>query len=119
MTGDVWIEGNTFQNFVKDEFNTDPGESNTISSSSGEFWVLRNVFRNVQHASLVKEDAFMHFLSNTVVGSEYAPLYFDLPGQTDGLGRGAIVENSVFADARRPPSLRFSKTPTLRLPIRF
>ncbi|MCP4194093.1 MAG: hypothetical protein GY768_26080 [Planctomycetaceae bacterium] len=96
MTGDVWIEGNRFHNFIKDEFNTDPGESNTISSSAGTFWTIGNLFSNVQHASLVKEDAFMHFINNTVVNAEFAPLYFDLPGQTDGPGRGAYVENSVF-----------------------
>ena len=90
MTGDVYIEGNVFRNFRKDQFNTDPGQSNTISSSGGDYWVVRNVFDNVQHASLVKESAFSYFLNNTVVGSEFAPLYFDLPGQTSGPGRGAL-----------------------------
>ncbi len=83
---------------MKDEFNNDPGQSNTISASSGDFWVVQNVFDNVQHASLVKEDAFMYFLNNTVIGSEFAPLYFDLAGQTSGPGRGAYVEGSLFAD---------------------
>ena len=96
MTGDVFIENNRFGNFIKDEFNTDPGESNTISSSSGTFYVFRNTFENVQHASLIKEDAFMYFLNNTVVNSSYSPLYFDLPGQTSGPGIGAVVEGSIF-----------------------
>ncbi len=96
MTGDVYIEGNLFQNFIKDEFNTDPGESNTISASDGDFWVLRNVFDNVQHASLVKEEAYMHFFHNTVASSSFSPLYFDLPGQTSGPGRGANVQGSIF-----------------------
>ena len=99
MTGDVFIEGNIFQNYIKDEFNVDPGESNTISSSAGDFWVVGNVFDNVQHAALVKEGAFMHFLQNTVTGSEFAPLYFDLPGQTSGPGRGANVIGSLFANS--------------------
>lgn len=98
MTGDVWIEGNTFQNFIKDRFNVDPGESNTISASEGTFWVIRNIFENVQHASLVKENSFMYFQNNTVNNSSSAPLYFDLPGQTDGPGRGAVVEDSLFAN---------------------
>ena len=96
MTGDVWIEGNKFQNFIKDEFNVDPGESNTISASEGTFWVIGNTFTNVQHASLVKENSFSHFINNTVVSSSFAPLYFDLPGQTSGPGRGALVQNSIF-----------------------
>ena len=98
MTGDVWVEGNSFQNFIKDQFNVDPGESNTISASEGTFWVIRNTFENVQHASLVKENAFMYFQNNTVNNSSFAPLYFDLPGQTDGPGRGAVVEDSLFAN---------------------
>ncbi len=98
MTGDVYIEGNTFTNFIKDRFNTDPGESNTISASGGQFWVIRNVFDNVQHASLIKEDAMMYFLNDTVVNSSRPPLYFDLPGQTSGPGKGAIVEGSLFAN---------------------
>ncbi|MCA9199491.1 MAG: lamin tail domain-containing protein [Planctomycetales bacterium] len=96
MTGDVFIEGNRFHNFIKDQFNTDPGESNTISASTGTFWVYGNVFDNVQHASLVKETAFMYFINNTVASSSHSPLYFDLPGQTSGPGRGALVEGSIF-----------------------
>ncbi|MCA9216405.1 MAG: lamin tail domain-containing protein, partial [Planctomycetales bacterium] len=99
MTGDVWVEGNYFQNFIKDQFNVDPGESNTISSSGGDYWVVGNTFVNVQHASLVKEEAFMHFINNTVASSEFAPLYFDLPGQTSGPGRGADVFNSILSNA--------------------
>ena len=101
VTGDVYVEGNVFTNYIKDQFNTDPGESNTISASDGDFWVIRNVFDNVQHASLVKEEAFMHFLNNSVISSEFAALYFDLPGQTSGPGRGADVSGSLFANTPR------------------
>ena len=38
----------------------------------------------------------MYFLNNTVVSSELTPLYFDLPGQTSGPGRGAEVSGSIF-----------------------
>jgi hypothetical protein len=99
MAGDVYIEGNVFRNYIKDRFNTDPGQSNAISASAGEFWVVRNVFDNVQHASLIKEDAYMYFLQNTVASSEFAPLYFDRPGQTLGPGRGALVQGSIFAQS--------------------
>ncbi len=110
MTGDVHIEGNTFRNYIKDQFNNDPGESNTISASGGDFFVLRNVFENIQHASLVKEDAFMHFLHNTVANAQTSALYFDLPGQTSGPGRGATVTGSIFdnvaaaIDLTNPPT---------------
>jgi hypothetical protein len=96
MTGDVLVQGNVFRNYIRDRFNTDPGQSNTVSASGGDFWLIRNVFDNVQHASLIKEGAFSHFLNNTIISSEFAPLYFDLPGQTSGPGRGAVVEGSIF-----------------------
>ena len=99
MTGDAYIEGNTFRNYMKDEFNVDPGESNTISSSGGLFTVVRNVFENVHHAALVKEGAFMNFVNNTVVGVERPVVYFDLPGQTDGPGRGAIFDGNILFDS--------------------
>ncbi|MCA9149773.1 MAG: lamin tail domain-containing protein, partial [Planctomycetales bacterium] len=100
MTGDIYIEGNVFHNFIKDEFNVDPGNSNTISSSTGTFWVVRNVFDNIQHAELIKETAYTYFLNNTVVNSQFEPLYFDLPGQTSGPGRGVIVQGSIFPDGQ-------------------
>ena len=110
MTGDVYIAGNTFRNYIKDEFNTDPGESNTISSSGGDFYVLRNVFENVQHASLVKEGAFMYFFHNTVANVETSALYFDLPGETSGPGRGAMVVGSIFENVARGIDVTYMPT---------
>ena len=45
-----------------------------LSTSGGDYFVIRNVFENVEHAALVKEDAFMHFLNNTVVNSAFGAL---------------------------------------------
>ncbi len=99
MTGDVYIEGNIFRNYIKDTFNQDPGNSNTISSSTGDFWVVRNIFENLQHTTIVKETAFSHYLYNTVISTQFEPIYFDLPGQTSGPGRGAEVIGNVFNSA--------------------
>lgn len=104
LTGDAYIEGNYFRNFIKDQFNQDFGESNAISASSGDVTVVRNIFENVQHAALVKENAFVEFVNNTVV-SERAALYFDLLGQTTGPGRGAHVSGSIFAGTDMPIQL--------------
>ncbi len=98
LTGDAYIEGNRFESFHKDQFNNDPGQSNVISASSGNFTVVRNLFRDVDHVSLVKENAWMDFAQNTVVGSGLSALYFDLPGQTSGPGRGAKISGSLFDD---------------------
>lgn len=115
MTGDVYIEGNIFRNFIKDTFNQDPGNSNTISSSAGDFWLVRNVFENLQHTTIVKETAFSHYLYNTVISTQFEPIYFDLPGQTSGPGRGAEVVGTVF----NTPGPTFGAVlPTTQLTVR-
>jgi hypothetical protein len=96
MTGDVYVEGNTFMHFHKDQYNTDPGQSNVISSSGGDYTVVRNTFFDVGHVAIVKEDAFMNFVSNTVVNVNLSAIYFDLAGQTLGPGRGAHVVGGIF-----------------------
>ena len=89
----------------------------TISSSGGDFYVIRNAFDIVQHASLVKEDAFMHFLNNTVINSEFNALYFDLPGQTSGPGRGANVVGSIFENVG--PAIDLSNPPTAGVTVDY
>ncbi|MCD6303800.1 MAG: hypothetical protein J7M21_02420, partial [Planctomycetes bacterium] len=104
--GQVFIEGNTFLHYHKDQFNTDPGESNAISAGSGhDYIVVDNVFYDADHVAIVKESSFMTFVNNTVASVE-APasspqagaIYFDLAGQTGGPGDGAYVEASIFHD---------------------
>ncbi len=96
---DAHIEGNIFKHYHKDIYNTDPGESNVISAGSGkDYCLVRNVFHDADHVALVKEDSFVTFENNTVVDISKAALYFDLPGQTRGPGRGAYVDGSIFQD---------------------
>ena len=102
--GDAYIEGNRFVDFVHDPADEDPPVLNTISASAGDIYVVRNVFDQVEHAALVSEDAFVTFINNTVV-SHQAALYFDLPGQTTGPGRGAHVVGSIFAGSNMPIQL--------------
>ena len=95
---DAHIEGNTFLHFHKDAFNTDPGNGNVISAGGGrDYTVVRNTFYDVDHAVLVKDGAFLTFENNTVVNSTDAAIYFDLAGQTNGPGRGAAVDSSIFS----------------------
>jgi hypothetical protein len=96
---DAHIEGNIFQYVHKDIYNNDPGESNIISAGSGHhFVVVRNVFYDVGHITLIKENSFMDFVNNTVVDADLAALYFDLAGQTSGPGRGAYVDGCIFVN---------------------
>jgi VCBS repeat-containing protein len=114
MTGDVYIEGNTFQNFIKDQYNLAPGDANAISSSGGVYTVVRNAFFNVQHVELVKEGASSNFTNNSVSGASDAAIYFDVPGQTSGPGIGATVESSIFANV---PTLFDQVLPATQLTV--
>ncbi|MEX2187233.1 MAG: lamin tail domain-containing protein [Pirellulales bacterium] len=97
MLGYVYLDGNRFFNFHKDQYNTDPGQSNVQSSSSGHYTVVRNTYFDVDHVTLTKEDASTTFTNNTVYGPLYSAIYFDLAGQTSGPGIGADVDGSIFA----------------------
>ncbi|GAI84162.1 unnamed protein product, partial [marine sediment metagenome] len=99
LEADAHIEGNIFMHYHEDVYNTDPGESNTFSLGRGKnLMVVRNIFYDVDHVILVKEDSFVTFVNNTVVDVDKAALYFDLPGQTGGPGLGAYVDGSIFWD---------------------
>jgi len=96
---DAHIEGNIFMHYHEDIYNTDPGESNVFSLGRGKnIMVVRNIFYDVDHIILVKEDSFVNFINNTVVDVDKSALYFDLPGQTGGPGLGAYVNGSIFWD---------------------
>ncbi|MEA3367588.1 MAG: lamin tail domain-containing protein, partial [Planctomycetota bacterium] len=97
------VEGNVFQGYHKDVYNTDPGESNVLSAGGPfEYVVARNTFYDCDHVSLVKEDAFLTFVNNTVADVDLAAIYFDLAGQTSGPGDGAYVDGAVFHDTPVP-----------------
>jgi len=97
LDSDAHIEGNTFMHFHKDVYNTDPGQANVISAGSGkDYVVVRNVFYDADHVALVKDNAFMTFVNNTVADVNISAFYFDLAGQTGGPGRGAYVDGCIF-----------------------
>jgi len=97
LESDAHIEGNTFCNIIKDQWNTASGEANVISAGAGKHYVMaRNIFYNVQHIAQVKDDAFLTFANNTVVEASEPTIYFDLdlPGRDPG--RGADVDGTIF-----------------------
>ena len=97
LEADAYIEGNTFLNVVKDQFNTSTGDANAISAGAGRtYFVYRNTFHNVDHAVQVKDDAFLYFDHNTVDTVNISPIYFDLEDRSPG--RGAAVSNSIFTN---------------------
>ena len=95
LESDAHIEGNIFQHVAKDAFNTATGDANAISAGGGRHYVVvRNVFRDVDHAVQVKDDAFLTFQHNTVYDAHTSAIYFDLEDRSPG--RGARVEDSII-----------------------
>ena len=97
LTADAHVEGNVFTHFHKDAYNIGVGYVSTISLGAGHQLVAaRNVFYDLDHAVLVKEDAQMTFLHNTVAEVDMAAIYFDLPGEAASPGRGAYLDADIF-----------------------
>ncbi len=92
---DAYIEGNLFKNYIKDEFNTDPQESNIVSAGRGQtYTMVRNTFMNCQHAVQVKDDAFLYFINNTVANTSADTIYFGAaPAEP---GRGVYIDSCIF-----------------------
>lgn len=103
LQGDAHIEGNRFLHFQKDPYNTIAGNSNVISAGGGkDYMVVRNVFYDAGHLAQVKDGAYMTLVNNTVVQVTDSALYFELPGHTQGPGRGACVDGCIFWQVTGP-----------------
>lgn len=116
LSGDVYVEGNTFLNFKKDAYNTEAGNANAIASSGGITTAVRNAFHNVDHVSLVKDGARLVFTNNTVSTASGPAIYFDLPGQTAGPGLGATIDSSIFVAT---PTLFGNVLPETELAVHY
>ncbi len=98
LEGDAYIEGNVFMHNHEDQWNTSSGNSQVIAAGSGhEFFVLRNVFYDVDYVAQVKQGSFMTFENNTVVDGAEAAIYFLQPGQSF-YGRGAYLDGNIFVN---------------------
>jgi hypothetical protein len=77
LNGDAYIAGNIFENGRKDQYTTDHGYANGISSEAGgpetTIVVVRNVFTHCDHAVNVKRGCAVIFEHNTVadVNADY------------------------------------------------
>ncbi len=108
LGGDAYIEGNVFMHVHKDVYNTGTGESNTISTGDGPvnsvITVVRNIFYDIDHCVDLKNDTYMFFEYNTVVGisedepgTQYAPIVFLIPNRNPE-GKGAYLNGNIFQD---------------------
>jgi hypothetical protein len=77
LNGDAYIAGNIFENCTKDQYTSDNGYANAISSDVGgtdtTIVVVRNVFTHCDHAVNVKRGTGVIFEHNTVadVNADY------------------------------------------------
>ncbi|MEX0585916.1 MAG: CotH kinase family protein, partial [Pirellulales bacterium] len=96
---DAHIEGNVFMHFHKN--NGSDSSSNAIATGDSggnpsELTVVRNFFYDNDHAVLVKEQSFVIFQNNTVVGSTIAAINFDEPNRPVLPGVGATIDGGIF-----------------------
>jgi hypothetical protein len=101
---DAHIEGNIFTNFHLNTTRTTTsnaiatGKPQTGGLNRSEITVVRNVFSDVDHAVLLKEDCSMNAENNVFVGSTGAAIQFHEPNGTSvtGPGKGAYLNGNIF-----------------------
>ncbi|MHC4113665.1 MAG: lamin tail domain-containing protein, partial [Planctomycetota bacterium] len=101
---DAHIEGNIFTNFHLNTTRTTTsnaiatGKPQTGGLNRSEITVVRNVFSDVDHAVLLKEDCSMNAENNVFVGSTGAVIQFHEPNGTSvtGPGKGAYLDGNIF-----------------------
>jgi hypothetical protein len=93
---DAHIEGNTFRNIHTDDPNR-PSTSNAIATDgNAHMTIVRNIFDNVDHALLLKNDADAIFENNTVIGATLGAINFNEPLRTVAAGSHVVVEGNIF-----------------------
>jgi hypothetical protein len=101
---DAYIEGNLFTNFHLNTSRTTTcnaiatGKPQDGSSNRSEITVVRNVFFDVDHAVLLKEDCYMNAQNNVFVGATDAAIQLNEVGGTNvsGPGKGAYMDGNIF-----------------------
>ncbi len=103
IEGDYLVEGNVITHFHKDTYNTDAGESNAISAGDANdvgfnYLIARNVFYDVDHAVLIKDNSNLAFVNNTVsnVTATKPAIYFEVVGDSVSAGHSAVIESCIF-----------------------
>jgi len=106
---DAYIEGNLFTNFHLNTSRTTTcsaiatGKPQSGDSNRSEITVVRNVFFDLDHAVLLKEDCFMDARNNVFVGITEAAIQLNEVGGTSvgGPGKGAYLDGNIFWDINK------------------
>jgi hypothetical protein len=108
---DAHIEGNIFQNFHKDH----DGSSTSNAIATGEYnghtsdiVVVRNIFRDNDHAVLLKENCYMEAVNNIFADASEAAINFDEPDRGVTSGRGVYLDGNIFFQNREIFANRFA-----------
>jgi hypothetical protein len=109
LNGDAYIAGNIFENCTKDQYTSDNGYANAISSDVGDLdttiVVVRNVFTHCDHAVNVKRGAGVIFEHNTVADVNADYLFVRDEGEPDEFTQtvaGSAINFFIPEDTGRP-----------------
>ena len=98
LNGDAYIAGNIFENCRKDQYTSDNGYANAISSDAGgtdtTVVVVRNVFTHCDHAVNVKRGCGVIFEHNTVADVNADYLFIRNAGQANEF-RQSVATSAV------------------------
>ncbi len=93
---DAHIEGNIFRNIHTDD-PLRPSTSNGIATDAdAHLTVVRNIFDNVDHALLLKNDADAIFENNVVIGATLGAVNFNEPLRTVDAGSHVVARGNIF-----------------------
>ncbi|MDG2124768.1 MAG: lamin tail domain-containing protein, partial [Verrucomicrobiales bacterium] len=95
---DAHIEGNIFMNVHLDT--PRDSTSNAIATDAeSKVTVVRNVFYDIDHALLLKNEAEAIFENNTVIGATIAAINLDEPLRSGFVpGRSIAMDSNIFVD---------------------
>ena len=95
---DAHIEGNTFNNVHTDDPSRSSISSAIATDGDAHITVVRNIFDDVDHALLLKNDSDAVFENNTVRGASLGAISFNEPLRDVDAGSHVIVEGNIFVD---------------------
>lgn len=98
---DAFIEGNIFMNVHQDLSN--PIGDTASAISFGEYGgysprvvAVRNIFYNVDHIALAKEDSFISLINNTALNCDISGVNFNEPLRQLQPGKGALLDGNII-----------------------
>ena len=99
---DAHIEGNQFFNVHTDDPDRESSSSAIATDNNAHLTIVRNLFYDVDHALLLKNNSDAIFENNTVVRVSIASISFDEPSRSGVVPGRMISMNSNIFDLNAP-----------------